>query len=85
MEKRARTLGKYSLQVRYLSPFNVLSAPISSAINNGWYDEMRDKTMKAIIERAMTFDELADLFRKLRRQPRENSMLQGAAEKLAGR
>ena len=56
---------KPSWQVRYLSPFNFLIAPVGSPINNNRYEEVLEEAFKAILERRMAVEELADLFREV--------------------
>jgi hypothetical protein len=80
-----RTLGKAKLQVRYLSPFNFLIAPVGSLINNSNYDEVLEEALKVILQGRMAVEELAELFRKFRRNPRENFRPQRDAKILAGR
>jgi hypothetical protein len=66
--------NKAKLQVRYLTPYNFFIAPAASPINNGEYDDELDRALNAVLKRNMTIRELADLVRKLPRNPREDFM-----------
>lgn len=72
--KPIRISGKVKLQVRYLTPYNFLIIPIASPVNDSQYDEMFENALRAVLERKMGISGLADLVRKLRRNPREDLM-----------
>jgi hypothetical protein len=81
--KLVKTLGKAKLQVRHLSPYNFFIVPIASPINDNRYDQVFEDAFKAVLQKRMSIEELADLVRRLPRNPREHLMSERVEENLA--
>jgi hypothetical protein len=72
--KVVQTLGKAKLQVRYLTRYNFLIAPNASPINKNQYDQMFEEALKKILEGAMSVEDIANLVRRLPRNPNQDFM-----------
>jgi len=62
------TAGEAELRHRYITPFNLLIAPISSPINNSDFDSQFGKLMNGILKGDAVLDELVEAVGKLPRK-----------------
>lgn len=68
--KLVNLLGRASLRVRYLTPYNFIIAPKESPINNSHFDSELSDLMNKLLEGDKRFDELVQKIKQLPR--REN-------------
>lgn len=59
------TVGKASLRIRYVTPYNFIIAPINSPINNNKFDRIRDEILTDILRGKATLEDFLEDFMKL--------------------